>query len=257
MSNLTILNTQVRQIDNLYSLNDLHRVAGNESKHQPTFFIRLDTTQELVSEIQKEEPNTPAVIRKNGIGTYACEEIALAYAMWISPKFHLVVLRAFLKLHKNSTALSTPYLTPEEQQQVQQAVSITHHRTGLSYAEIYGRIKAKFKVAKYDQLLSAQLLDVLQFIADMNARLPNPDEVLISIHTLEALVKCCRLAKQHGEQLEPAMKTIFDMLGVERYSRNQFAARAYDLAHEFNVWINEAERLLAEKGIQLPQLRQF
>lgn len=100
MSNLSILNTAIRVHNNLFSLNDLHKVGGNQSKHQPTFFIRLDSTKELVAEIQQEDPNIQPIISKNGIGTYACEEIALAYAMWISPKFHLVVLRAFIAMHK-------------------------------------------------------------------------------------------------------------------------------------------------------------
>lgn len=102
MSNLTILNTAIRQIDNLFNLNDLHAISGSESKHKPSNFTRLDTTQELVAEIQKEEPTATAVKSLRGTqgGTYACEEIALAYAMWISPKFHLVVLRAFLAMHK-------------------------------------------------------------------------------------------------------------------------------------------------------------
>ncbi|NBI44002.1 bacteriocin, partial [[Haemophilus] felis] len=103
MSNLTILNTAIRQFDNLYSLNDLHRVGGNEDKHRPTFFARLDTTKELIAEIQKEDPTVIALQSTNGgvnRGTYACEELALAYAMWISPKFHLVVLRAFMAMHR-------------------------------------------------------------------------------------------------------------------------------------------------------------
>lgn len=102
MSNLTILKTSIRTYENLYSLTDLHIVSGSEKRHQPSNFIRLDTTQELVSEIQKEDPTTQPLKTLRGTqgGTYACEELALAYAMWISPKFHLVVLRAFLAMHK-------------------------------------------------------------------------------------------------------------------------------------------------------------
>lgn len=102
MSNLTILNTTIRQIDNLFSLNELHRLSGSESKHQPTFFIRLETTKDLVAEIQRQDPNNQAILSKNGIGTYACKEIVIAYAAWISPQFHLVVLRAFLNQLENS-----------------------------------------------------------------------------------------------------------------------------------------------------------
>lgn len=102
MSNLTILKTAIRQFDNLYSLNDLHQISGNNQAQKPSNFTRLETTQELVSEIQKEDPTTQPLKTLRGTqgGTYACEELVLAYAMWISPKFHLVVLRAFLAMHK-------------------------------------------------------------------------------------------------------------------------------------------------------------
>ena len=103
MSNLTILKTVIRTFENLYSLNDLHIASGAEAKHQPSLFIRLDTTQELISEIQKETDKGNILQSfRSGVnrGTYACEELIIAYAMWISPKFHLIVLRAFLAMHK-------------------------------------------------------------------------------------------------------------------------------------------------------------
>lgn len=100
MSNLTILNTAIRQTDNLFNLNDLHRAGGNQSRHKPSNFTRLDTTQELIAEIQKEDLNAMPlkVLRGTQGGTYACMEIALAYAMWIDPKFHLIVLRAYMAM---------------------------------------------------------------------------------------------------------------------------------------------------------------
>lgn len=51
MPNLTIFSKNIRLLDNLYSLNDLHKVSGYKPKHQPANFIRLETTQELLSEI--------------------------------------------------------------------------------------------------------------------------------------------------------------------------------------------------------------
>ena len=103
MSNLQILSNSIRTFENLYSLNDLYQASGSENKHAPFRFIRLETTKELIAEIEKETPNALKVIRGTQGGTYACEELVIAYAMWISPKFHLIVLRAFLAMHKSES----------------------------------------------------------------------------------------------------------------------------------------------------------
>lgn len=115
MTNLTILNNSIRSYGNLYSLNDLHQASGGLDKHSPFRFMRNESTQELISEM-KNEMNTKSGVQKeaqgsdlifktlrgrNIQGTYACEELVLSYAMWISPKFHLIVLRAFLAMHRN------------------------------------------------------------------------------------------------------------------------------------------------------------
>ncbi|MGC6246094.1 KilA-N domain-containing protein [Pasteurella multocida] len=102
---LSILNTSIRTLDNLYSLTDLHRVSGSENKHKPALFLRLDQTKDLITEIEQNSElqicNSVKVIHGGlNSGTYACEELVLSYAMWISPKFHLIVLRAFLAMHR-------------------------------------------------------------------------------------------------------------------------------------------------------------
>ena len=106
MSNLTILNNSIRNIDNLYSLNDLHKASGGADKHSPFRFMRNEQTKDLISEINSKTPNLVAskIIRGGSDltvrGYWVCEELVLSYAMWISPKFHLVVLRAFLAMHR-------------------------------------------------------------------------------------------------------------------------------------------------------------
>ncbi|WP_077418195.1 KilA-N domain-containing protein [Rodentibacter rarus] len=188
MSNLTILDTSIRSQENLFSLNDLHRASGAEDKHRPTLFMRNQQTKELIDEINFQNTQrsnsisgkTPHLVASKIIrggadltvrGYWVCEELVLSYAMWISPKFHLVVLRAFLAMHRNEPkqlALSET-LTPEEQRQIQNAVKATHERTGLSYGEIWARAKNKFNVAKYEQIPRSQLRDVLIYIASMSA----------------------------------------------------------------------------------------
>ena len=102
MSNLQILSQSIRTFENLYALNDLHIASGGKSKHQPSNFVRLDTTKALIAEIEKDNQHALKIIRGGNFqGTYACEELVIAYAMWISPQFHLVVLRAFIAMHRN------------------------------------------------------------------------------------------------------------------------------------------------------------
>jgi len=119
MSNLTILNTEIRTLDNLYSLNDLHNISGKAKKNQPANFIRLDQTQELIAVIigypdmgnldktsSSDLRNPLKVVR--GIGTFASKELVYAYAMWVSPKFHLHVIRSFDALHTQALKINSP-----------------------------------------------------------------------------------------------------------------------------------------------------
>ena len=106
MSNLAILDTSIRQLDNLFSLTDLHKASGGDEKHKPVLFLRLDQTKDLISEIENDKVQICTLPVKTVRGgknpsTYACEELVIAYAMWISPQFHLVVLRAFMAMHRN------------------------------------------------------------------------------------------------------------------------------------------------------------
>lgn len=108
---LTIGTTSVRQVGGLYSLNDLHKESGGRPGHRPGYFLGNEQTQALVKEI--ETAGIPAVKTKEGRGggTYACKELVIAYAAWISAAFHLKVIRVFLAVmapqaQEQSTSMS-------------------------------------------------------------------------------------------------------------------------------------------------------
>jgi hypothetical protein len=101
---LIVADTAIRQdTAGRFSLNDLHRAAGGAKRHQPSDWLRLQQTQELLSEL--ETPGNPGVSETTGIpvvsiegragGTFVAKELVYAYAMWISPAFHLKVIRAY------------------------------------------------------------------------------------------------------------------------------------------------------------------
>jgi hypothetical protein len=99
MSALTIAGAAIRMDDDgRYCLNDLHRASGGAAKNKPGNFLRRRETEALVEEMEAcSESSTPIVTRNDGVsnGTYAAKELVYAYAMWISPKFHLRVIRAY------------------------------------------------------------------------------------------------------------------------------------------------------------------
>lgn len=81
-----------------YSLNDLHRAAGGESRHQPANWLRLDQIKALVEEIDRSSEMRNAIsVMRGGLnqGTFVRKELVYSYAMWVSPKFHLHVIRTF------------------------------------------------------------------------------------------------------------------------------------------------------------------
>ncbi len=91
-----------RDFDGRYCLNDLHRAAvasgANERTKEPGKFLSSVQTIELIQELETTQnlgiKPVNTVEGRSG-GTYVCKELVYAYAMWISPKFNLKVIRTF------------------------------------------------------------------------------------------------------------------------------------------------------------------
>ena len=99
---MNIDNIVVREVEGgMFNLNDLYYAAVSQGvasigKHMPKYFMRLQSTVDLYTEIAKGENSSPfkKVMGRNG-GTYVSKELVYAYAMWISPEFHLKVINCF------------------------------------------------------------------------------------------------------------------------------------------------------------------
>ena len=103
--NLIISNQAISTHNGLYSLNDLHKVSGGAKKHEPYQFMRNQETKELIAEIESEKQIAYHTVKGGNTkttkqGTFVCRELVYAYAMWISPKFHLMIIRAFDRMTK-------------------------------------------------------------------------------------------------------------------------------------------------------------
>ena len=82
-----------------FNLNTLHKASGLGKAKQPANWLRLDSTKALIDEItNSSDLRSLPIERKEGAqgGTFAHELLAVSYASWISPAFHLKVNQVFI-----------------------------------------------------------------------------------------------------------------------------------------------------------------
>lgn len=121
MNNLiTLDNIAIHQdAQGRYCLNDLHKASGRETRHRPNYWLDLSQTKELIAALDEDLGTNglagiPAILTKQGLGTYVCKELVYAYAMWVSAKFHLKVIRTFDAAVTNNTQ-SQPYTASKQE----------------------------------------------------------------------------------------------------------------------------------------------
>ncbi|WP_131753677.1 phage antirepressor KilAC domain-containing protein [Burkholderia vietnamiensis] len=143
MNTLTITGVAIRtDAEGRYCLNDLHRAAGGESKHQPAFWMRNAQTQALIGEIGNSanlQSSPVASVEGRDGGTFVAKELVYAYAMWISPAFHLKVIRAYDEMVSGGQVAAAPlpnFANPAEAarawaEQFEQRAALEHQKKEL------------------------------------------------------------------------------------------------------------------------------
>nr|BDD45627.1 hypothetical protein 7 [Gammaproteobacteria bacterium] len=173
MTSLTVLNHEIHQVDSLYSLNDLHKASGGQDKHRPAFFVRNQEVKELANEImQCANLHSDQVIRKvNGghnRGTYACKEIVYRYAMWISPKFALAVIRVFDAFANGKLQPTQPQIetlsSVADRKPLVESVNRLVDETGAIYSNVWKMVHQQFNVESVDQLTKEQVKQAIAYI---------------------------------------------------------------------------------------------
>ncbi len=100
-NHITISNFSIPlDFDGRISLNALHRLSGESKSKQPSNWLRLQTTQELIDELDSYSSDVRSLPIAKGEGrnggTFAHELLAISYAGWINAKFQLQVNQAFI-----------------------------------------------------------------------------------------------------------------------------------------------------------------
>lgn len=120
-----------------YCLNDLHRAAGGEKRHQPSDWLSLNQTQEIVQLLNSGNSRSLAVeaIQGRNGGTYVCKELVYSYAMWISPEFNLKVIRTFDAAQSGTAAIALPDFSDPVAAARAWADEFEEKRKALAYVE--------------------------------------------------------------------------------------------------------------------------
>lgn len=171
---ITILDNPVSIVEGLYSLNDLHRASGSNKKHQPSFFMRNQETKELINEI--EFGRSSKAVRKiqggndkSKQGTYVCKELVYRYAMWISPKFALLVIRTFDNLVTTDSNINPPQSpsTVKDRNGLIKTVHMAMKRLDLGFAEAFNLVLHRFNVAHVGDLTVSQVGEAVEYLHRM------------------------------------------------------------------------------------------
>ena len=174
--------------DGRYCLNDLHRASGGKDKHRPTYFIRNEQTQDLIKEIESEDYDLQIRTSKNkhcenshsavkvinggaSRGTYVVEDLVYSYAMWISAKFHLMVIRAYRAQVMEWMIGGKQTISPE---QAGILYNIVHTRAGENknlIVQMWSRLKNHFKYsASYRELRAIHFEDAKHYLEVMDLK---------------------------------------------------------------------------------------
>ena len=161
---ISVANVSVRQFNGLYSINDLHRAAGKERKHEPHAWLRSQQAIELIKELEKTQ--NCVIQSKQGLGTFVSKELVVHYGMWISPAFSLKVIRAFLDTQEDvsgSPRLETQ-TTIDERRGLVDAVKLLVARCGIDYSAAYRMVHQRFGVAHIDQIAAPLLPAAVAYV---------------------------------------------------------------------------------------------
>ncbi|MCR4530842.1 KilA-N domain-containing protein [Acinetobacter venetianus] len=156
-----------------YCLHDLHKASGGAEKHQPAFFIRNKQTKDLIAEIESEKhsANLQSAVKTinggNSRGTYVVKELVYSYAMWISAKFHLTVIRAYDAMVMQWQINDRQSISPEQQALLHEIVARRSGGERKIYAEMWSRHNRHFKIPRYAELLAIHFAESVHYLETM------------------------------------------------------------------------------------------
>ncbi|WP_312602724.1 KilA-N domain-containing protein [Acinetobacter schindleri] len=230
--------------DGRYCLNDLHKASGGDKKHQPAYFIRNQQTKDLITEIVNsanlqslENSQIEPVKKMEGVkgGTYVVKELVYSYAMWISAKFHLIVIRAYDALVMQWKINDRKTISPEQQAVLHEIVDRCSKGERKIYAEMWSRHNRHFRIPRYSELLAIHFQDAVDYLETMQIKAKG-DVHIDENQSIEMLCSHARLFQAwwntHSPILAKLNPQLVYMLHDNMFSMNHSIS---DLCKKFGI----------------------
>ncbi|MBC1189140.1 KilA-N domain-containing protein [Kluyvera sp. SCKS090646] len=91
--------------DRMWNLNELHKALRLDENQRPS---------EWDNKVSRELLSSGNLRKVDKVGTYATEQAAIAYAMWVSVPFYMTVINAFIEL-RNDNVIKASNLAKQNQ----------------------------------------------------------------------------------------------------------------------------------------------
>ena len=176
--------------DGRYCINDLHKASGGAEKHKPFNFMRNQQTKDLITEIEREnmmlksehhKSKAVNTVKGKGLsqGTFVVKELVYYYAMWISAKFHLTVIRAYDVMVMQWQINDRQSISPEQQALLHEIVARRSNGERKIFAEMWARHNRHFKIPRYAELLAIHFAEAVHYLETMElkAKIVEPKQI--------------------------------------------------------------------------------
>ncbi len=221
-----------------FNLNALHKASGVEKKNGPSYWLALESTRALISELEQTLTDTGISVSvinviKGGLnqGTFAHELLAIEYAGWISPAFRLQVNQTFIDYRTGKLAavnnqlpnFDDPIAAAEAWIEARKA-----ERLALGYAE---------RQARYISKLESHLADGItpvQFCKQLNG---------VNTRQINAFLE------ERNWLYDDRPEAMYPRWRVKAYARDQYLTERYNRVEQENGEMRDTFKpLLKPKG---------
>ena len=230
--------------------------------------------QAIASHVDPEDLIKSEIETKGGRQTVNCVNESGLYALIFGSKLESakrfkrwVTSEVLPTIRKTGHYEAQTTITPAEQRAIQREVAIRAHKTSSNYRTIYRAIKARYQIARYDQLPRTQLEDCLDFIKEVELDVPEvlhttrPDDggcPHCGLHPIPA--GSIVLSSREAENLRTFVyywrylfrEDLETVLKLMRLLQSPFAPRFYEALTSMNL--GSIEDMLDRHGYSVRQL---